>query len=69
MTKGNGGAVRVAPSFGQVAQMTLASSELFRAIRQMTPDELIRWYQQEYARHPERLAVLEAVIGVRGAML
>lgn len=49
--------------------MTLASDELFHAIREMRVEELIRWYQQEYAKHPERLRILEALIGVRGSMM
>lgn len=56
------------PSFGQVARMTLASDELFKAIREMTNAELVRWWQDEYTRHPERLRILEGLIGVRSSM-
>ncbi len=49
--------------------MTLASDELFKAIARMTPAELIRWYQDEFGRHTERLEVIEAAIGCRSAMI
>jgi hypothetical protein len=60
---------RAEPSLPQAARMTLASDELFRAIARMTPEELIRWYQAEYVRHPERLEIIEALIGCRSAMI
>jgi hypothetical protein len=60
---------RAEPSLPQAARMTLASDELFKAIARMTPAELIRWYQDEFARHPERLDVIEAAIGCRSAMI
>jgi hypothetical protein len=56
------------PSFPQVARMQLASSELFHGIHLITEDELIRWYQEEFVRHPERMRILEALCGVKGAM-
>jgi hypothetical protein len=49
--------------------MTLAANHLFESIARMTPAELIRWYQDEYARHPERLEVIDAAIGCRSAMI
>lgn len=54
------------PSLGQVTQMSFVSDDLFRAIRMMSSDELIRWFGSE--TRPERLRILEALIGVRGAM-
>lgn len=53
-------------TLGQVTQMSFASDDLFRAIRMMSSEELIRWYGSE--TRLERLRILEALIGVRGAM-